>query len=172
MPDYHRAWHSVGTHLFIVNRLQLHGNILLAEHIELPRCAVETVRRRHPFYIHGWVALPDHLHCVLKLPSGNANFGIRWRLIMLGFSKTADAETVIARAGRADGIESVFSYSDWCSAQCAALIAPYVLRAVGLNRGLCAIFLPYQTQCDQSLVTKPDIGHSEHHALHRSACSR
>jgi putative transposase len=31
--------------------------------------------------------LPDHLHCVIEMPSGDADFAVRWRLIKMGFSK-------------------------------------------------------------------------------------
>ena len=43
--------------------------------------------KAHPFVIHGWVVLPDHLHCVIELPQGDADFATRWRLIKTGFSK-------------------------------------------------------------------------------------
>ena len=88
MPDYRRAWHPGGTYFFTVNLLKRHGNDLLTQHIELLRQTVRAVRKRHPFHIHGWVVLPDHLHCVIKLPPENADFATRWRLIKMGFSKT------------------------------------------------------------------------------------
>ena len=65
MPDYRRAWHPGGTYFFTVNLLQRHNNNILVEHIEILRNAVAAVRRRHPFHIHGWVVVPDHLHCVI-----------------------------------------------------------------------------------------------------------
>lgn len=87
MPDYRRAWHPGGTYFFTVNLLQRHGNDLLTRHIALLRETVGSVRKRHPFDIHGWVVLPDHLHCVIELPPGDADFANRWRLIKMGFSK-------------------------------------------------------------------------------------
>ena len=33
------------------------------------------------------MVLPDHLHCVIELPVGDADFAVRWRLIKMGFSK-------------------------------------------------------------------------------------
>ena len=87
MPDYRRAWHPGGTYFFTVNLLERHGNDLLTRHIDLLRDTVRSVRDRHPFVIHGWVVLPDHLHCVIELPSGDANFPLRWRLIKMNFSK-------------------------------------------------------------------------------------
>lgn len=87
MPNYRRAWHPGGTYFFTVNLLQRQGNDLLTRHIHLLRDAVRLVRQRHPFLIHGWVVLPDHLHCVIELPPDDADFATRWRLIKSAFSK-------------------------------------------------------------------------------------
>ena len=64
MPDYRRAWYPGGTYFFTVNTLQRHGNDLLTRHIGLLRNVLQEVRRRHPFTIHAWVVLPEHMHCV------------------------------------------------------------------------------------------------------------
>ncbi|MDO8413306.1 MAG: transposase [Gallionellaceae bacterium] len=87
MPDYRRAWHPGGTYFFTVNLLQRQGNDLLTRHIELLRAVVKSVCQRHPFIIHGWVVLPEHLHCVIELPPDDANYATRWRLIKMGFFK-------------------------------------------------------------------------------------
>jgi putative transposase len=87
MPDYRRAWCPGGTWFFTVNLLQRHNNDLLTRHIGALRDAVGSVRQRHPFSIHAWVVLPDHLHCVISLPAYNTDFALRWRLIKLNFSK-------------------------------------------------------------------------------------
>ena len=87
MPDYRRVWHEGGTYFFTVNLLHRHGNDLLTREHALLRETVRNVRRAHPFEIHGWVTLPDHLHCVIELPAGDADFATRWRLIKLNFSK-------------------------------------------------------------------------------------
>jgi len=67
--------------------LERNGNDLLIRHVDLLREAVRSVKHRHPFVIHGWVVLPDHLHCVIELPIDDANFAVRWRLIKMHFSK-------------------------------------------------------------------------------------
>jgi putative transposase len=87
MPDYRRAWYPGGTYFFTVNLLQRQGNNLLTRHIDLLRDVVKSVRHRHPFKIHGWVVLPEHLHCVIELPPGDADYATRWRLIKMEFSK-------------------------------------------------------------------------------------
>ena len=87
MPNYRRVWQPGGTYFFTVTLLQRRGNDLLTREIDLLRTVVTDVRRRHPFRIHGWVVLPDHLHCVIELPQGDVDFPVRWRLIKMGFSK-------------------------------------------------------------------------------------
>jgi putative transposase len=67
--------------------LQRKDNDLLIQHINVLRDNVRLVQSRHPFMIHGWVVLPDHLHCVIELPPNETDFATRWRLIKMGFSK-------------------------------------------------------------------------------------
>jgi putative transposase len=87
MPDYRRAWCPGGTWFFTLNLLQRSGNDLLVRHIDDLRAVTRRVRTAHPFAIHGWVVLPDHLHVVIGLPEGDTDFALRWRLIKSGFSK-------------------------------------------------------------------------------------
>ena len=86
--DYRRAWHPGGTWFFTVNLLQRRNNALLVEHIDCLRNAVRVVKNRHPFTIHSWVVLPEHLHCILTLPADDTQFALRWRLIKLLFSRS------------------------------------------------------------------------------------
>ena len=85
--DYRRAWHQVGTYFFTVNLLQRKNNRLLLEKIQVLRNAVAQVKKSYPFVIHAWVVLPEHLHCVIELPEGDADFKTRWMLIKMLFSK-------------------------------------------------------------------------------------
>lgn len=45
------------------------------------REAVKTVQSRHPFSINAWVLLPDHLHTIWTLPTGDADYAMRWSSI-------------------------------------------------------------------------------------------
>ncbi len=85
--DYRRAWHMGGTYFFTVNCLQRNNNDLLVRYIDDLKGAISTVKRAHPFKIHGWVILPDHIHCVIELPEGDSDFATRWRLIKMLFSR-------------------------------------------------------------------------------------
>ncbi|MFL9610405.1 REP-associated tyrosine transposase [Methylobacillus sp. Pita2] len=86
--DYRRVWHKGGIYFFTVNLLQRQKNDLLTQHIDLLRQVVLSVKQRHPFIIHGWVVLPDHLHALIELPANDADYAVRWRLIKSGFSKS------------------------------------------------------------------------------------
>ena len=88
MLNYRRAWRQGGTYFFTVNLLQRHNNDLLIRQIDTLREAVRSVRQRHPFQIHRWVVLPNHLHCIIELPVNDSDFATRWRLIKLAFSKS------------------------------------------------------------------------------------
>lgn len=87
MPNYHRAWYPGGTYFFTVNLLERQNNDLLVRHIDVLRNNVRIVKENHPFKIHAWVVLPEHLHCIIELPSGDFDFATRWRLIKTGFSR-------------------------------------------------------------------------------------
>ena len=87
MSNYRRAWRKGGTYFFTVNLLERYQNDLLVRHIDVLRHVVKDVKRKHPFIIHAWVVLPEHMHCVIELPEGDDDFATRWRLIKIGFSK-------------------------------------------------------------------------------------
>ena len=88
MPDYRRVWIAGGTYFFTVNLLERQGNDLLMRHVAALREAVRLTRQGHPFVIHAWVVLPEHLHCILELPSDDHDFALRWKLIKRRFSES------------------------------------------------------------------------------------
>lgn len=87
MADYRRAWQPGGTWFFTVVLAERQHNHLLTERIDLLRQVVREVQGRHPFLIHGWVVLPEHLHALLELPQGDTDFPLRWRQIKSKFSR-------------------------------------------------------------------------------------
>lgn len=87
MPEYRRFWQLGGCYFFTVNLAHRRGNDLLIRQIGLLREAVRYARTGHPFVIHGWVVLPDHLHCLIELPPGDSDFATRWFLIKSHFSR-------------------------------------------------------------------------------------
>jgi putative transposase len=83
---YRRTNVAGGTYFFTVNLAERHRT-LLTDHIATLRAVMRGVRQRHPFHIDAMVILPDHLHCVLTLPEGDADYPLRWTLIKAGFSR-------------------------------------------------------------------------------------
>ena len=51
------------------------------------RDAFRNVRKSLPFEMVAIVLLPDHLHAVWELPSGDDDYATRWRLIKTRFTK-------------------------------------------------------------------------------------
>ena len=113
MPDYRRAWHPGGTYFFTVNALQRRSNDLLIRHIQALRDVVRHVRHDHPFAIHGWVVLPDHMHCVIELPPGDMDFAVRRRLIKAGFSKRLPKDEWCSAVRRARGERGIWQRRYW-----------------------------------------------------------
>jgi putative transposase len=85
MPQYIRAFVPGGTFFFTVTLLERRRK-LLTENIDKLREVFKAVRRRQPFSIEAIVILPDHLHCVWTLPSGDADFSSRWHDLKARFA--------------------------------------------------------------------------------------
>ncbi|NVK42256.1 MAG: transposase [Oceanospirillaceae bacterium] len=100
MPNYRRLWQPGGCYFFTVTLQQRQDNDLLIRKIAQLRDAVRYVRQRHPFRIHGWVVLPDHLHCLIELPPEDRDFAIRWRLIKSHFSRQVPPRVSAPTRGR------------------------------------------------------------------------
>ncbi|MBA1445337.1 MAG: transposase [Chromatiales bacterium] len=87
MTEYRRAKVEGATYFFTVNCAERRGNQLLVEHIDLLRQVFRKVKEGHPFTIDAIVVLPDHLHCIWSLPTGDLDYQSRWALIKAGFSR-------------------------------------------------------------------------------------
>lgn len=111
--EYRRLWHAGGTYFFTVNLLQRRNNDLLVRHIDVLRASVAKVKERHPFIIHAWVVLPDHFHCVIELPEGDADFATRLRLIKVGFSKSLPKTEFRSEVRNARGERGIWQRRFW-----------------------------------------------------------
>ena len=87
MPDYRRNRIPGGCYFFTVNLLERHRNTLLTDEIQMLRAVVKQTKDRHPFHIDGWVVLPEHMHFILTLPTGDDDFVKRIRMIKTLFSR-------------------------------------------------------------------------------------
>ncbi|MGD0216520.1 MAG: transposase [Desulfobaccales bacterium] len=81
----YRAFVPGGTFFFTVTLLERRRQ-LLTENIDNLQEVFTAIRRRRPFTIEAIVILPDHLHCIWTLPSGDADFSARWHDIKARFA--------------------------------------------------------------------------------------
>ena len=86
MSNYRRVWVPGGTYFFTVNLLERRRGVLV-EHIDLLRDAFRAAKAARPFHLLAIVVMPDHLHCVWRLPDGDADNANRWAQIKSGFSR-------------------------------------------------------------------------------------
>jgi putative transposase len=86
MSRYRRI-HQPGGMFFFTVALADRRETLLTDNIELLRAAFRDTNALYPFRIDAIVVLPEHLHCIWSLPSGDSDFALRWRLIKGRFSK-------------------------------------------------------------------------------------
>jgi putative transposase len=86
MSNYVRPRVSGATVFFTVN-LAERGSRLLVDEVARLRAAVRQTCAERPFHIDAWVVLPDHIHAVWTLPTGDSDFSTRWRLIKSRFSR-------------------------------------------------------------------------------------
>jgi putative transposase len=86
MSNYRRVWVPGGTYFFTVNLLQ-RDRSLLVDHLGALRTSFRVARAVRPFDIVAMVVLPEHLHCIWRLPDGDGDNATRWRHIKAMFSR-------------------------------------------------------------------------------------
>ena len=89
MSNYRRVRVPGGTYFITVNLLERRRR-LLVEHIDILRTAFRLTQERLPFEIVAIVVLPDHLHCIWRLPEGDDDYSSRWSQIKSQFSRKLD----------------------------------------------------------------------------------
>ena len=86
MTNYRRNFVKGGSYFFTV-ALADRGKSLLVDHMDVLRNAFCQVKAAYPFGLDAIVVLPEHLHCIWTLPSGDASYPDRWRRIKAAFSR-------------------------------------------------------------------------------------
>jgi putative transposase len=87
VPEYRRARVPGGTCFFTLNTFW-RGKFLVREPSRNAlREGIETARATLPFAIVAWVLMPEHLHCIWRLPEGDADYPKRWAIIKRSVSK-------------------------------------------------------------------------------------
>jgi len=104
MAKYRRANVPGGTFFFTLVTYERRPLLTTDLARQLLREAIQHVRGRLPFVIEGIVLLPDHLHTIWTLPSGDTDYPTRWRQIKSLFTRGwlaaggEEAEVTVQRA--------------------------------------------------------------------------
>ncbi|TKR29828.1 transposase [Luteimonas gilva] len=112
MPRYRRVWVPGGTYFFTVNLLERRRR-LLVERIDALRAAFIDARGAQPFELLAIVVLPDHLHCVWRLPEGDADNAGRWQRIKAGFVRRLPRDEYVSTIRRARRERGVWQRRYW-----------------------------------------------------------
>lgn len=113
MRTYQRARIPGASYFFTVNLAERKSNDLLVRHIDALRNAFRHTRRAHPFALDAVCILPDHLHCLWRLPDGDDDFPMRWRLIKAGFSRSLPAGERLSRSCRKKAERGIWQRRYW-----------------------------------------------------------
>ena len=85
MVRYRRNFVPGGTYFFTVT-LADRASSAVVQHVADLRTAFRIARHERPFTIEAIVILPDHLHAIWTLPSGDSDFSGRWKRIKAYFT--------------------------------------------------------------------------------------
>jgi|SRR5215472_17974619 len=88
MVRFRRNFIAGGTYFFTVT-LADRSSRALTDHIEALRAAIRQTLASSPFTIDAVVVLPEHLHILMTLPEGDADYPNRLSLIKRRFTDTA-----------------------------------------------------------------------------------
>ncbi len=84
----------------------------MTDNVDALRTAYGDVAKRHPFETVAVCVLPEHLHCIWRLPPEDHEYSLRWRLIKSRFSKSPP-RAGDARAGRRKGERGIWQRRFW-----------------------------------------------------------
>jgi len=87
MPNYRRQFDPGGMFFFTLvtaGRRSLFSDETARRHL---RAALRTEQAEHPFDLLAIALLPEHVHCIWKLPEGDSDFSLRWSRIKRRFTQ-------------------------------------------------------------------------------------
>lgn len=111
MPNYRRLYVAGGTYFFTVN-LADRSDDLLVRRIDALRAAYRETRTRLPFETIAMAVLPDHIHCLWRLPDGDHDFSTRWKILKREFSVRIN-QADDARVERRQGERGIWQRRFW-----------------------------------------------------------
>ena len=86
MPNYRRNYVKGGTYCFTVLTYK-RQHILQGIAIDLLRESFRGCMTEKPFKIEAIVILPEHIHCIWKLPPDDSDYPVRWKDTKSAFTK-------------------------------------------------------------------------------------
>ena len=93
MSNYRRTNIPGGTYFFTVVTHDRTPIFINEWRVEVVREAFRKVMAVRPFQIDAIVVLPEHLHCIWRMPDGDADYSSRWREIKKAASRQIDTAT-------------------------------------------------------------------------------
>jgi putative transposase len=87
MTSYRRSQFEGGYYFFTVVTLKRRSFLTDELARACLRAAWEETRQRSYFEVVALCLLPDHIHCIWKLPEGDRDFSLRWSRIKSGFTR-------------------------------------------------------------------------------------
>ena len=105
---YRRARQPAGCYFFTLITHRRRPILTLPDNVTRLRESFSHVQVSHPFVLDGIVILPEHIHCLMRLPEGDEDFSRRWSLIKRHFSigcvGVPEADTASRRDKREKGV--------------------------------------------------------------------
>ena len=81
ISDYRRVYLPGGMYFFTVVTFRRQRFLIDDDVRAALREGIQFTRQTKPFEIVAWVLLPDHLHCIWRLPPDDTDFSSRWSII-------------------------------------------------------------------------------------------
>jgi len=90
--QYRRLYQEGGCYFFTLVAFKRRPIFRSPETVETLRKAFRNLRKERPFEIDAAVIMPDHLHCIWRLPEGDDNFSNRFKSIKKRFTTAYGGE--------------------------------------------------------------------------------
>ena len=92
MPEYRRAFAPGGTFFLTIVSYERRPLFVDPENVSKLFAAIHMVQVERPYQMSTYVVLPDHIHMIWKLPSGDADFSARVGRMKVLFTKSVRQE--------------------------------------------------------------------------------
>jgi putative transposase len=111
VSNYRRIKIKGGCYFFTVFLEDRKAN-KLTDHIDDLKTAWRWAKNHKPFACPAWVVLPDHIHCIWKLPPDDSDYSVRWKLLKGHFTRAMAAKGH-AKTGRRSRERGMWQRGFW-----------------------------------------------------------